>query len=232
MKRNQLQYLSIAGALLGLLAGCTERNVSTGLPDHPAAAFDAAGPLTSVVTDPAGDAAWNLNSGPGSSKKVPDYLDLVRSEITQKGSDFTMTIDVAAPIGLPDVSTGNGLIGWAIGLDTDPTTAPAGYPLSNGTVVPFEFYVNVTYDGTRFQGMVIDRRPLLTGREAIVTPHPFSITDSRITMTVSASAVGAPSAFGWISFAAVRTASHDGADAFNGVDVATAPGVGVATFPQ
>src|SRR5437879_12364501 len=95
MKRNQLQYLSIAGALLGLLAGCTERNVSTGLPDHPAAAFDAAGPLTSVVTDPAGDAAWNLNSGPGSSKKVPDYLDLVTSEITQKGSDFTVTIDVA-----------------------------------------------------------------------------------------------------------------------------------------
>jgi len=225
----------MATALLGsvfVVAACTERNTPTALRDQPAAVFDAAASLTSVVTDPAGDAAWNSNSGAGSSKKVPDYLDIVRSEITQKGSDFIMTIDVAGPIGLPDVTTGNGLIGWAIGLDTDPTTAPAGYPLSNGTVVPFEFYVNVTYDGTQFQGMVIDRRPLLKGGEAVVTPHPFSITDSRITMMVPASVVGAPSLFGWISFAAVRTGSHDGADAFNGVDVATAPSGGQATFPQ
>jgi hypothetical protein len=163
-------------ALAAPLSACTEQHTVTAIPEQRELTFDAAASLTSLVTDPAGDAAWNGNSGPGSSKKVPDYLDLIRSEITQKGNDFIMTIDAAAPIGLPDVSTGNGLIGRAIGLDTDPTTAPAGYPLSNGTVVPFEFYVNVTYDGTRFQGMVIDRRPLLTGGEAIVTPHPFSIT--------------------------------------------------------
>src|SRR5207302_9601242 len=111
------------GMLLGsilMMAGCAESNTPTASREQSTIGFEAAGRLTSVVTDPAGDAAWNLNSGPGSSKKVPDYLDLVRSEITQKGSDFTMTIDVAAPIGLPDVSTGNGLIGWAIGLDTDP----------------------------------------------------------------------------------------------------------------
>lgn len=230
-----MKSISMAIALLGTLlvaVGCAERNIPTAWRDQPAIAFDAAAALTSAITDPAGDAAWNGNSGPGSSKKVPDYLDLVRSEITQKGSDFIMTIDVVAPIGLPDMSTGNGLIGWAIGLDTDPTTAPAGYPLSNGTVAPFEFFVNVTYDGTQFQGVVIDRRPLLTGGEAVVTPHPFSITDSKITMTVPAGALGAPSAFGWISFAAVRTASHDGADAFNAVDVATAPGGGEASFPQ
>jgi len=221
----------LLGSIL-MMAGCAERNTPTASREQSTIGFDAAGPLTSVVSDPVGDAAWNSNSGPGSSKKVPGYLDLTRGQITKKGSDFIMTIDVAAPIGLPDVSTGNGLVGWAIGLDTDPTTAPAGYPLSSGTVVPFEFYVNVTYDGTQFQGMVIDRRPLLTDGEAVSTPHPFSITNSTITMTVSASAIGDPSTFGWIGFVAVRTASHDGADAYNGVDVATALSGGEATFPQ
>src|SRR2546426_1525042 len=48
-------------------------------------------------------------------------------------------------------------------------------------------------------------------------------------MTISASAVGAPSTFGWASIAVVRTMSHDGADGYTRVDVATAPDGGEAT---
>src|SRR3989449_4882510 len=48
-------------------------------------------------------------------------------------------------------------------------------------------------------------------------------------MTISASAVGAPSTCGWASIAVVRTMSHDGADGYTRVDVATAPDGGEAT---
>jgi hypothetical protein len=35
--------------------------------------------------------------------------------------------------------------------------------------------VYVSWDGVQFAGTAIDRRPLLTGGEAIITPVPISI---------------------------------------------------------
>jgi len=235
MNRNRPWQLIIAGGLLAFLAGCTERNAPTALRGHPAAAFDAAAPLTSVVTDPAGDAAWNRNTGPGSAAKVPGYLDIVRVEVSKMGRTFVFTMDLAdvVPSSPAAVSGGLGVQGWLFGLDTDPTTFPSGqdgaFPSGPGQTRPFEFFVDVEWDGTEFTGLLYDLRPLLTGEAMVVTPAPFTIDGAEIRVSVDASALGEPSAFQWDADTCARHA-HLGSDGFQCFD--PAPDAGFATWPQ
>jgi hypothetical protein len=145
--------------------------------------------LTVTLTDPAGDARY----------KAPGYLDLVQAEATKQGQNFEFRTVVAEPIplSLPNLPPGNRLVLWLWGLDTDPTTAPQGTPVSPGVPIAAEFVLRVVWNGTAFSGELIDRRPLLTGGEAVVTPLPFTIASNQVSMAVPASAVGNPTSFLW-----------------------------------
>src|SRR6185503_12464129 len=78
---------------------------------------------------------------------------------------------------------------WIWVFDLDPTTAPRGYPfLCNESLS--EFLVYVSWDGTEFAGTAIDRRPLLTGGEAIVTPVPFGINGRVVEAVLDSGLIG------------------------------------------
>ena len=229
MKWNRSQRLTIAGAVLGLLAGCTDHNTPTALPNQPELALDASASLTSVVTDPLGDAKLNHHNstGPGSDQKIPDYLDVVRAEVSRQGNTFVFIEDVGdvVPSNPTTVSGSLGIQAWILGLDTDPTTAP---PHNNGNAFPFEFFVDVEWDGTQFAGKLYDRRPLLTGGEAVVTPASFTIDGAEIRLFVAASSVDSPSTFAWL--AGTLSRHSDGINGYQTLDVA--PNTGLATWPQ
>jgi hypothetical protein len=145
--------------------------------------------LTVVLIDPVGDAGL----------KAPAYLDMVRAEATKQGENFEFRTVVAEPIplALPHLPPGNNQIWWVWGLDTDPATAPKGTPNAPGIPIDVEFALRVSWDGNALSGALIDRRPLLTGGEAVFTPLPFTITSNQISMSVPASAIGNPTSFLW-----------------------------------
>ena len=97
-----------------------------------------------------------------------------------------------------------------------------------------DFFVYVSWDGAEFRGYAIDRRPLLSGGNAIVTPVPFSI-DGAIVETVLASAlIGNSSSFRWGVRAIDVSSSHLGTGAISPVDSApdfVGPTPGYIPFP-
>ena len=180
--------------------------------------------LTSVVNDPVGDAVL--------SPKItaPAYQDIVEAAITLKDGRFILVKDLAAPIpATPALPPGIVLVGWSWNLNTNPATFPAGFPFSPGSPAPPEFIVFMLWDGTGFTGIVIDRRPLLTGGEAIITSVPFDIKRAEITVRVDAGLLGDPSSFTWVS----RT--NDWATPFgtnSNFELDRAPNFGPATWPS
>ncbi len=233
MKWNRSQHLTIAGALLGLLAGCTDRNIPTAASNQPTLAFDASASLTSVVTDPAGDAAWNRNTGPGAEAKVPAYLDIVTAAVSKKGGTlvFTMSLADVLPASPQPASGGLGTYDWFFELDTDPATFPSGKDgvFPQNQALPIEFFVAVEWDGVQFTGVLFDLRPLLTGSPMILTPVAFSIAGTQIQLSVDATALGDPSIFGWAAATCARHA-HYPSDGVQCLD--RAPDGGFAAWPQ
>jgi hypothetical protein len=58
--------------------------------------------------------------------------------------------------------------------------------------------VYVSWDGTEFAGTATDRRPLLTGGEAIITPVPFSINGTIVEAVLAYELIGdVPPSFQW-----------------------------------
>ncbi len=183
------------------------------------AALDQAS-IASVVTDPAGDAAWNLNTGPGSAAKAPDYLDIVRAEVSKTAGRFVFTLDLAAPVpndpsSDPSLPSNLDHIGWEYGIDADTTTFPVGYPFEPGSANLAEFYLGVNWNptgsfglGMGFDAFVIDRRPLLQGGDAVTTPVDFSIEGTRLTIVVKATLIGDPTTFRWIAFSHYCKEAH------------------------
>ncbi len=180
---------------------------------------------TSVVTDPVGDAIY----APGITGQA--YQDIVEVSITLRHGQFTFVMDLAAPIpdSPPLLPPGVARLTWSWHLDTDPNTAPCGFPHAPGICANAEFFVYVLWDGTTFTGLLVDRRPLLTGEEAVLSPVSFTIEGSRITAFVDGAAIGDPSSFGWRSVAAIwagplGTESH--------LTLDNAPDQGFATWPS
>src|SRR5438876_2928514 len=168
-----------SGLLLGaaLLAGCGERTGQTGPTGTATGAFaaDVVAGKTSAVTDSVGDA----------DKTAEAYLDIVRAEITKQGTNFVFVMTLAAPLpDNPTLPSWADVMVWQPILDTDPTASPVGYPFTKNTAFPSEFFVQHRVyrpgfidplDPTSAADVLIDRRPLLTGGQAIVTPIKVSI---------------------------------------------------------
>jgi hypothetical protein len=103
------------------------------------------------------------------------------------------------------ISPYNGQVWWAWGMDTDPNTAPLGYPAPPLQPIPVEIGLRVKWDGTAFSGEMVDRRPLLTGGNVIVTQVPFSITSNHVSLSLRASDVGDPTSFLWDATTILRS---------------------------
>jgi hypothetical protein len=181
---------------------------------------------TSVVIDSVGD----------TDHHAPAFQDIVRGEIQKKGNSYILRMQTAGAIpGNPNLPRpGNSEIWWAWAFDLDPATAPKGYPFANGEPILTEFFVYVSWDGVAFKGYAIDRRPLLTGGNAITTPVPFSIDGAIVEAVLPSALIGNPPAFRW----GVRTidvsSSHLGTGAINPVDSApefVGPTPGYVSFP-
>ena len=170
---------------IGVLA--TVMILSGGLPAS-------AGDLTSTVTDPAGDAPF----------RAPGFLDLLSASVSKSGQTFSFRMSMAAPIPAvpPRTPPGTSQVAWTWTLDTDPSTRPEGYPLpaAPGVSGPSEFIIAVAWDGNAFFGRLVDRRPLLTGGEAVLIPLAFTISGADVRMDVRASLLGNPSSFLWAAF--------------------------------
>ena len=147
--------------------------------------------LTVTRTDPAGDARYN----------APGFMDIVGAAATKSGQTFRFKMRVAAPIPAapPPAPPGTNQIQWAWPLDTDPTTFPPGnpFPAAPGQAAPAEFIIHVVWDGSSFSASLTDRRPLLSGGEAVITPLAFTISGTDVTVDVGASLLDQPSSFAW-----------------------------------
>ncbi len=146
--------------------------------------------VVSTVSDPVGDA----------DHKAPAFQDIVHGRMTRTADgDFKLLMELAGPVpaspSLP--RPGVSEIWWMWFFD-DPSTSPKGYPASPGFDGGREFLVYVSWDGTEFSGTAVDRRPLLTGGEAIITPVAFSINGTIVEAVLASSLIGdLPSSFGW-----------------------------------
>jgi hypothetical protein len=161
------------------------------------------GSKTSVVEDPLGDAFIFLNLLAGETQRAPDYLDVIRGEVTLQGGFFIFKFTVAGPV--PDEPFGpRGMtINWAWLIDTDPATFPPGFPLAPPVTDFNEFDVDILWDGTDFSAIFIDRRPSLVGEDAIVTPIPFNIDGNELSVSVSSRMMDRRRSFEWAGVTAL-----------------------------
>jgi len=146
--------------------------------------------VVSTVDDPVGDALF----------KAPAFQDVVFGQMTKTASgDFKLLMEMAGPVPVnpPLPPAGQSEIWWLWVFDLDPTTFPAGYPFVKAYAPP-EFVVYVSWDGAEFAGNAFDRRPLLDGGEAIITPVAFSIDGTILRADLPYTLIGAvPTSFGW-----------------------------------
>ena len=214
--------IRVAGSLLlgaSLLVGCTERSVPPGVTGPATGSFsaDVVAGRTSVATDPAGDA----------EKAAQAYQDIVRAEITKQGTNFVFVMTLAAPVpDNPSLPSWADVLAWEFWLDTDPTAFPVGYPFTKNTANLLEFEIQHRvyrsgftdpYDPTSGGDILIDRRPLLTGGQVIITPIKFSIDGARITWVVDAALLGDPSTFKWAAATAAVSAGDDVKNGYNNI---------------
>jgi len=110
-----------------------------------------------MVTDPVGDPVL---SGPG-------YLDAVGAGVAEGWGVFAFVIEMAEPIpASSEVPLGYDAALWSFCLDTDPSSAPQGFPFVAVGPVPCDFIVLATSEGGAVNGTLIDRRPLADGKDA------------------------------------------------------------------
>ena len=155
------------------------------------ATADAASSEVTTVPDPVGDTLFN----------APAFQDIVSAQMRRgPQGDFELLMEMAAPIPAapPLPSPANDRIWWFWGFDLDLAASPKGYPLPSGSAIVPEFIVYVSWDGAAFAGTAIDRRPLLSGGEAVITPVPFSIAGTRVEAVLPSALIGdVPPVLGW-----------------------------------
>ena len=135
---------------------------------------------TAAVIAPQGDAFYT------NGHEAPAFLDIIAASFTISNT-LTLTVDVAGSLdALPNPPGSPGVFDWHFALNTDDSTDPPGLPLPPGQTAPAEFYVGALWDGSTFSGLLIDRRPALTGQPALQYSIPVSVSGSRIILTVPA----------------------------------------------
>ncbi|MEX2218522.1 MAG: hypothetical protein WD749_07135 [Phycisphaerales bacterium] len=179
---------ALATAALGIALNLLLAETTTASPARSNTVFA----QTSTVFDPVGDIYF---------RNAPAFQDIVLGQVTKTASgDLELLMELAGPVPVapPLPPPGVNEIWWYWSFDLDPTTSPIGYPSTPGFAGKSEFIVYVSWNGTEFVGNAIDRRPLLTGGEAIVTPVPFSINGTIVEAFLPYELIGdVPPSFGW-----------------------------------
>src|SRR6266581_4949580 len=148
---------------------------------------DQTGPLSAEFI--AGQTSVVADAVGDADKTAQAYLDIVRAEITKQGTNFVFVMTLAAPVpDNPELPSWADVLVWQPILETDPTSAA---------------------------DVLIDRRPLLTGGQAIVTPIKVSIDGAQITFVVDAALLGDPSTFSWLVVTSAAKAGDDVKNAYN-----------------
>lgn len=132
---------------------------------------------------------------------APAFMDIVGAEASKSGQVFRFQMSLAAPIPAapPPTPPGTNQIQWDWSLNTDPTTFPAGSPFPGGPGQgkPAEFIIHVVWDGSSFSAHLTDRRALLSGGEAVITPLVFTSSGTTVWVDLSADLLDKPSSFLW-----------------------------------
>lgn len=135
---------------------------------------------TATVIDPQGDALYS------NGHEAPAFLDILTASFKISGT-LTLTVDVAGSLdALPNPPGFGGIFFWNFALNTDNSTDPPGFPEAPGVTAAAEFAVYALWDGRAFSGVLVDRRPALTGQPAMHYSIPASVSGSSITLTVPA----------------------------------------------
>ena len=148
-----------------------------------------------AIEDAIGDAFWSHDAR--ATAVVPAYRDIALAQLTRlEGGvlEFSMTVADAIPAA-PELEPSVQEIQCGFRIDSDPSTAPPGYPSAPAQAEPPEYVVRLLWNGESFRGELIDRRPLLSGGEAVITSIPFDLDGSTLTLWVDADAIEA-TAFG------------------------------------
>jgi hypothetical protein len=144
-----------------------------------------------VVTDPVRDALFH----------APSFMDIAGAQLTEDAGRFNFQLSLAGaiPSAPPLPPPGTKEIWWSFALNTDPTTFPEGnpFPPTPAAPAPAEFLVSVIWDGSAFRGRLLDRRPLSTGGDAVVTPLPFTASGTEVGLSVNDGLIGNPSSLLW-----------------------------------
>jgi hypothetical protein len=209
--------------IVGIVGGCG----SDGMVTEPGQAdgVSAALALSALVstTDPEGDAS--ATQGNGLTGEA--YQDIVSTEIDAEGGVFAFSMDVAANVPAAPVLPGGITVQeWSWNLSTGPAL-PRGFPFPTGSPAPPEFIVMVLWDGVTFNGILIDRRPLLSGGEAGRTSIPVEIDGTTISAIVHADLLDDPSSFAWV--ARTNDWPHLGSNSLQTLD--RAPDIAPAFWP-
>jgi hypothetical protein len=183
---------------------------------------------TAAVIAPQGDAFYS------NGHEAPAFLDIIAASITISNT-LTLTVDVAGSLDvLPNPPGSAGVFDWHFALNTDDSTDPPGLPLQPKKTAPADFYVGALWDGTAFRGLLIDRRPALTGGSPLQYSIPVSVSGSRVILTVPAplaaevrGAVVLPGATWNCLTVWDNTANHNPSDAIHAAD-----GIGRQPWPQ
>jgi hypothetical protein len=165
---------------------------------------------TSVVYDPVGDVKFH----------APAFEDIVRSQIQKKGGSFILQMEMASFVPAnPPLSNGTKEVWWAWAFDLDPAISAKGYPFAPGFHPQTDFLVYVSWDGTEYRGFAIDRRPLLTGGNAIVTPVPFSVDGATVEAIFPSALINNLASFRWGTRTFDWKSSHLDTQGFNPADI-------------
>jgi hypothetical protein len=184
------------------LAGCVALaawGAVAGFDVEPATA-DSPTSVSITAFDPAGDTIFAHDA---------PFQDVIRAQLTRMAcGDFKLFMEVAVPVPVAPLlpPAGKSQIWWMWAFDLDPAPLPRGYPWHDGGSQnqlgrPAEFIVYVSWDGTKFEGTAIDRRPLLTGGELILTSVPFRIDGKILQADLASEVIGTvPASFPWGPF--------------------------------
>ncbi len=189
-----LVLISLLGSACG---GASKAGTSTPAPST------SASPAATVyqVTDPKGDTGLPESLG---------YLDILSAGARQGSKNslsFVFTLSKPIPSTF-EVPSPYNAVGWEFCL-SNASTEPSGYPFAASTATPCEFIVMDTSQGGEVTGSLIDRRPLLHGKEAVTTSVPVTINGTEVATSVPGASIGlhphGGSGIQWVLFATELT---------------------------
>ena len=183
MLRSLLVVVMVAVAL-PVVSPCPPMCAGGSLSVMASPAAPPAAPQTSTVLDPVGD-TLSRRSGIPRHRFCPDYEDGKWKLRVAHGNGRSRT---SRPTHAPHLEImkygGSGPSTWI------PLQVPGVIRSAPGNALGFDFVVYVSWNGTAFTGAAIDRRPLITGGEAIITAVPFSINGTMVEAALASTLIG------------------------------------------